>query len=149
MADSLSLLRQFTIEDKPIEERDDQIIFNEFAWNKNSLTNFISYSADRNEKEYYSLGCLLYFLKNEHLKHPEYVLQAGGNKMSVVRRPDRRTLLDYLHGKETQIPKNIDKTARLEMPTHVKRTAEDKIDHLGPPSKRAKGQLDTKVREFS
>ena len=79
MADSLSLLRQITIEDKPIEERDDQIIFNEFSWNKNSLTNFISYSADRNEKEYYSLGCLLYFLKNEHLKHPEYVLQAGGN----------------------------------------------------------------------
>jgi len=138
MADSLSLLRQFTIEGKHIEERDDQIIFNEFSWNKDSLTNFISYSAERKEKEYYSLGCLLYFLKNENLSHPKYVQQAAGDKVTVVRRPDRRTLLEYLHGKDTQHPKSIDKTARLEMPTHVKRTAEDKIDHVGPAAKKTK-----------
>jgi len=145
MADSLSLLRQFTIDEKNIEEREDQIIFNEFSWNKDSLTNFISYSAEKKEKEYYSLGCLLYFLKNEHLSHPKYVQQAAGDKISVVRRPDRRTLLDYLHGKETQHPKNIDKTARLEMPTHVKRTAEDKIDHIGSAAKKAK--LDGKASQ--
>ena len=45
MADSLSLLRQFTIDEKHIEEREDQIIFNEFSWNKDSLTNFISYRS--------------------------------------------------------------------------------------------------------
>ena len=45
MADSLSLLRQFTIDEKNIEEREDQIIFNEFSWNKDSLTNFISYRS--------------------------------------------------------------------------------------------------------
>jgi len=145
MADSLSLLRQFTIEGKNIEEREDQIIFNEFSWNKDSLTNFISYSAERKEKEYYSLGCLLYFLKNENLSHPKYVQQAAGDKVSVVRRPDRRTLLEYLHGKDTQYPKSIDKTARLEMPTHVKRTAEDKIDHIGPAAKKAK--IDTKASQ--
>jgi len=143
MADSLSLLRQFTIEGKHIEERDDQIIFNEFSWNKDSLTNFISYSAERKEKEYYSLGCLLYFLKNENLSHPKYVQQSAADKVPVVRRPDRRTLLEYLHGKDTQHPKSIDKTARLEMPTHVKRTADDQI--IGPAAKKTK--LDAKASQ--
>ena len=45
MVDPLSLLRQFTIDEKNIEERDDQIIFNEFSWNKDSLTNFIISSS--------------------------------------------------------------------------------------------------------
>ena len=44
MADSLSLLRQFTIDGKPIEERDDRIIFGEFSWKIDSLTNFVIYS---------------------------------------------------------------------------------------------------------
>jgi len=143
MADSLTLLRQYTIDGKPIEERDDHIIFGEFSWPANSLTNFIIYSAENKEKEHYTLGCLLYFLKNEHLQHPKYVQQAAGDKIPVVRRPDRRALLEYLHGQNAQIPKSIDKTARLEMPTHVKRSADDKFDGL--PAKRAK--LDVKASE--
>ncbi len=83
----------------------------------------------------------MYFLKNEHLSHPKYVQQAAGDKVPVVRRPDRRVLLEYLHGQNTQVPKSIDKTARLEMPTHVKRTAEDKIDS-GPAKKQ---KLDSKL----
>ena len=105
------------------------------------LNNFLSFlnSAEKKEKEYYTLGCLLYFLKNEHLVHPKYVQQAAGDKVPVVRRPDRRHLLEYIHGTNTQIPKSIDKTARLEMPTHVKRTAEDKhLDHTGPSAKKQK-----------
>ena len=112
MADSLSLLRQFTIEGKHIEEREDAIIFNEFSWLKTSLTNFVIYSAEKKEKEFYTLGCLLYFLKNEHLSHGKYVQQALGDKVPVVRRPDRRVLLEYLHGSNAAIPKSIDKTAR-------------------------------------
>ena len=103
-------------------------------------------SAENKEKEHYTLGCLLYFLKNEHLSHPKYVQQAAGDKVPVVRRPDRRALLEYLHGQNAQIPKSIDKTARLEMPTHVKRTADDfKFDGLPPAAKRAK--LDSKASE--
>ena len=41
-----------------------------------------------------------------------YVKQAGGEQMAVVRRPDRRVLLEFLHGTNTQIPKSIDKTVR-------------------------------------
>jgi len=146
MADALTLLRQFTIDGKHIEERDDHIIFGEFSWKIDSLTNFVIYSAENKEKEHYTLGCLLYFLKNEHLSHPKYVQQAAGDKVPVVRRPDRRALLEYLHGQNAQIPKSIDKTARLEMPTHVKRTADDfKFDGLPPAAKRAK--LDSKASE--
>ena len=65
------------------------------------------------------MECLLYFLKNEHLSHPKYLQQAAADKMSAVHCPDRQTLLDYLHGKETQLPKNIDMTVRLEMPTYI------------------------------
>ena len=36
MADALSVLRQFNIEKKEIIDRDDQIIFGDFAWPKNS-----------------------------------------------------------------------------------------------------------------
>ena len=42
---ALSLLRQFTIDKKHIEERDDQIIFNDLSWNKDSLTNFMISSS--------------------------------------------------------------------------------------------------------
>ena len=59
-------------------------------------------SNEKKEKEYYSLGCLVYFLKNKHIHHPKYVQQAARDNISAVYRPDRRTLLDYLHGKETQ-----------------------------------------------
>ena len=45
MVEPLSLLRQFTIDDKNIEERDNQIIFNEYSWNNYSLTNFINSSS--------------------------------------------------------------------------------------------------------
>jgi hypothetical protein len=46
MADSLSLLRQYTIEGKPIEEREGHIIFGEFSWPSTALTNFIKYRFD-------------------------------------------------------------------------------------------------------
>ena len=42
---ALTLLRQFTIDNKHIEERDDQIIFDDLSWNKDSLTNFMISSS--------------------------------------------------------------------------------------------------------
>lgn len=140
MADPLSLLRQYTIEGKQIEEREGHIIFGEFSWPKTVHTNFRIYGSENKEDgtwEYYTLGCLLYFLKNVQLLHPAYVRQAAGEDVPVVRRPDRRDLLAYLRGTDQQIPKSIDKSARLEMPTHVKRTAEDKLDG-GQASKKAR-----------
>ena len=54
----------------------------------------------------------------------------------MVRRPDRKELLAFLKGTDSLIPKSIDKSARLEMPTHVKRSAEDKLE--GTAAKKAR-----------
>jgi len=124
MADPLSLLRQYSMQRKQIIERDNNIIFGEFSWPKTVKTNYIIYGTT---KEYYTLECLLYLLKNIHLQHPVYVRQAVNDDVPIVRRPDRKELLLYLRG-ETNSASSIDKSAPLEMPTQVKRTADDTLE---------------------
>jgi len=41
MADVLSILRQYNINKKEILEKDEQIIFGEFAWPKDVKTNYL------------------------------------------------------------------------------------------------------------
>ena len=41
MADALSVLRQYNVEKRDIVERDDQIIFGDFAWPKAAKTNYL------------------------------------------------------------------------------------------------------------
>merc|ERR1719422_2610459 len=64
---------------------------------------------------------------NITLQHPVYVRQAASEDIPIVRRPDRKDLLAYLKG-ETNTAASIDKSAPLEMPTQVKRTAEDTME---------------------
>jgi parafibromin len=47
----------------------------------------------------------------------------------VVRHPDRKDLLAYLNG-ETAASASIDKSAPLEIPTQVKRAAEDTFESV-------------------
>lgn len=77
MADPLSLLRQYNIQKKEIIEREGQIIFGEFSWPKNVKTNYLKYGSGKKgaAKEYYTLECLLYILKNVGLQHSVYVRQ--------------------------------------------------------------------------
>ncbi|CAH0553260.1 unnamed protein product [Brassicogethes aeneus] len=148
MADPLSLLRQYNVSKKEITERDGQIIFGEFSWPKNVKTNYLMWGAgkDGNPKEYYSLECLLFILKNVSLTHPVYVRQAAKENIPVVRRPDRKELLTYLNGESASCPA-IDKSAPLELPTQVKRSA----DYDGPESIAKKPRFEDthvqKVRE--
>lgn len=125
MADPLSLLRQYNVNKKEIIERESQIIFGEFSWPKNVKTNYLMYGSGKDgaPKEYYTLECLLFLLKNVALTHPVYVRQAAAENIPVVRRPDRKDLLAYLNG-ETATAASIDKSAPLEIPSQVKRTAE-------------------------
>merc|ERR1711994_980907 len=99
------------------------------------------------KKEYYSLGCLVYLLRYEHLRHPDYVNQAAEDKIMAVRRPDRGPLLKYLHGEEKQYPKNIDETVHLDKPIHVKRSAEEDIDNDVPVSKKVKKKKKKKKKK--
>ncbi|KAL7298159.1 parafibromin [Trichogramma pretiosum] len=131
MADPLSLLRLYNVSKKEIIERDGQIIFGEFSWPKNVKTNYLTYGSGKDgaAKEYYTLECLLFLLKHVQLTHPVYVRQAATENIPVVRRPDRKDLLAYLYG-ESSTSTAIDKSAPLEIPTQVKRTAEDGLEGL-------------------
>ena len=131
MADPLSLLRQYNIQRKQIIERENTIIFGEFSWPKTVKTNYVIWGTGKDgaPKEYYTLECLLYLLKNITLQHPVYVRQAASEDVTIVRRPDRKDLLAYLRG-ETQSAPSIDKSAPLEMPTQVKRTADDSLESV-------------------
>jgi len=100
MADPLSLLRQFNMQRKTIVERDNHIIFGEFSWPKTVKTNYVIWGSgkDGTAKDYYTLECLLYLLRNITLQHPVYVRQAASEDIPIVRRPDRKDLLGYLKG---------------------------------------------------
>ncbi|CAG0886289.1 unnamed protein product [Cyprideis torosa] len=126
MADPLSLLRQYHSQKKLPVERDGDIIFGEFAWPKNVKTNYVIYGTGKegSPKEYYTLECLLFLLKNEQLMHTAYVRRATAENIPVVHRPDRKDLLGYLSG-ESSSSSSIDKSAPLEMARQVKRPAEE------------------------
>ena len=99
MADPLSLLRQFNINRKTIVERDNHIIFGEFSWPKTVSeksrflfqfvkflqvkTNYVIWGTgkDGTAKDYYTLECLLYLLRNITLQHPVYVRQVKCDKI--------------------------------------------------------------------
>ncbi|KAL0275871.1 UNVERIFIED_CONTAM: hypothetical protein PYX00_003597 [Menopon gallinae] len=147
MADPLSLLRQYNVNKKEIIERDGQIIFGEFSWPKTVKTNYLMYGSGKDgaPKEYYTLECLLFILKNVQLSHPVYVRQAATESIPVVRRPDRKDLLAYLNG-ETSTSGSIDKSAPLEIPTQVKRTAEDNLESVSKKPRFEETQVQ-KVKE--
>jgi parafibromin len=73
-----------------------------------------STGKDGRPKDYYTLECLAFLIKNRDLQHPLYVKNAGTRNISVVSRPDRRELLMYLDG-EIETTPSIDKNAPLEI----------------------------------
>ncbi|KAM3966631.1 parafibromin-like [Aphomia sociella] len=149
MADPLSLLRQYNVNKKEIIERDNQIIFGEFSWPKNVKTNYLVWGSGKDashNKEYYTLECLLFILKNINLTHPVYVRQAAAANIPPVRRPDRKELLAYLNG-ETATCASIDKSAPLEIPTQVKRTHDNDGGESAAKKPRIEETHVQKVRE--
>lgn len=114
MADPLSQLRQFFINHREIKEHNGYIIFGDHGWPKNVNTNYQIYSSDddKSKKEYYTLECLLYFLRNMDVAHHHYVRQGGLDNIPVVHRPDRKNLLAFLKG-DVQTSPSIDKSAPI------------------------------------
>ncbi|XP_072176223.1 parafibromin-like [Diadema setosum] len=138
MADVLSILRLYHSQNKEINERDNDVIFGEFSWPKDTKTNYVICGTGKEgeAKSYYTLESILYLLKHDNINHTAYVKKALAENIPVVRRPDRRDLLAYLGG-EIKTSANIDKSAPPEIsrqrPTQVfKRPAEE------PPSEPSK-----------
>ncbi|XP_064457592.1 parafibromin-like [Ornithodoros turicata] len=150
MADPLSLLRQFNVNKKDILEKNDQIIFDEYSWPKTVKTNYFIWGSgkDGTPRDYYTLQCLLFLLKNVHLSHPVYVRQAAAENIPVVRRPDRKDILAYLNG-ETAASANIDKSAPIEIPTQVKRTADEPQNEITKKPRLEGTQVQRAKEQFS
>lgn len=136
------LLRQYNVNKKEIVERLNQIIFGEYSWPKTVKTNYLVWGSgkDGTPKEYYTLECLLFLLKNVHLSHPVYVRQAAAENIPVVRRPDRKDILAYLNG-ETATSANIDKSAPIEIPTQVKHVIEEPQHEISKKPRLEEGQV--------
>ncbi|TRY63174.1 hypothetical protein TCAL_00483 [Tigriopus californicus] len=130
MADPLTLLRQYHTSGRTEEilEADSHIIFGDLAWPKDVRTNFKIYGSESDGKrDYYTLECLLYFLKNIKRSHPDYVKQAKG-EVPIVHRPDRRDLIQYLEGNlQKKDLKSLDQSAPLQMPINFKRSAREEL----------------------
>ena len=43
MADALTVIRQYNVEKKDVVQRDEQVIFGDFAWPSNTKTNYLIY----------------------------------------------------------------------------------------------------------
>lgn len=149
MADALSVLREYNVGKKFIEEQDNQLIFDDFSWPKNVKTNYLIWGTgkDGNPKEYYTLESIYFLIKNVKLSHPLYVRHAAAEEIPFVRRPDRKDLLAYLNG-EIATSSSVDKSAPLDItlqrPNKVKRPTiqtsgvDDSSGNLELPNKRAR-----------
>ncbi|XP_010532562.1 PREDICTED: protein CDC73 homolog [Tarenaya hassleriana] len=95
--DPLSVLRDFTIRgdlDK-IERVGDEYRFGtEYSFPSASETAYRSKSGSL-----YTLEALVHYVKNQHLKHGEYMQSTFKNAVPAVTLPDRKPLLDYLTGR--------------------------------------------------
>lgn len=116
MSDALALLRTYVKTKKDFHEEDDKIIFGDVFYYKNIKTTYLIYSTgkDGRAKDYYTLECLAFLIKNRDLQHSMYVKNAGTRNISVVLRPDRRELLSFLDG-EVETTASIDKYAPIEI----------------------------------
>ncbi|CAF5183715.1 unnamed protein product, partial [Rotaria magnacalcarata] len=78
MADALSLLRQFIIENKEYTTENDRFVFNDLAYMKDVKTNYLVYGTgkDNTPKDYYTLESIVFLSKYVDLQHANYVKKA-------------------------------------------------------------------------
>ncbi|CAF5006353.1 unnamed protein product, partial [Rotaria socialis] len=78
MADALSLLRQFIIENKEYTTENDRFVFNDLAYMKDVKTNYLVYGTgkDNTPKDYYTLESIAFLSKYVDLQHANYVKKA-------------------------------------------------------------------------
>ncbi|KAH7933631.1 hypothetical protein HPB49_014487 [Dermacentor silvarum] len=133
--DPLSLLRQFNITKKDISESNSHLFFGEYSWPKTVKTNYLVWGSGRDgaPREYYTLQCLLFLLRNVHLPDPVYVQQAA-TKRRCLQEDDLQTseTVNIGDGAENsafvlnEIPKPSEHWALLTFPNY------DGVEHVLP-----------------
>eukprot|EP00092_Neocalanus_flemingeri_P017268 GFUD01018672.1.p1 GENE.GFUD01018672.1~~GFUD01018672.1.p1 ORF type:complete len:1604 (+),score=493.83 GFUD01018672.1:83-4894(+) len=95
----LELLRKYTILKRPVEIKGGKVYFREISFPQDCRTNLkINKPITGEGPEFYTLGCLYYFLKLRNDLHPEYVRKCISEDIKCVRRPDRKNVEQYLTG---------------------------------------------------
>ena len=138
MADAISLLRQFTIENKEYAIENDRFVFNDLAYPKDIKTNYLAYGfvlaarcqlgdrltlsldsstgKDNTPKDYYTLESIIFLLKNVDLQHANYVKKAAvGTESStnIARCPMDRFRRTASRLSAVRIVKNFWPTSRV------------------------------------
>jgi parafibromin len=95
--DPLSVLRDYTIRG---DLENIRIVGEDFHFGEDyRFPSNIETAYRSKQGSLYTLECLVFFLKNAHLRHTEYMQQARAHKLQTVIYTDRKPLLDYLEGK--------------------------------------------------
>ncbi|KAK9288783.1 hypothetical protein L1049_017247 [Liquidambar formosana] len=95
--DPLSALRDFTVRgelDKIVRVNDEFRFGTDYAFPCTAETAYRSKQGNL-----YTLETLVYFIKNHHIKHTDYLQNARTHRIPTVTLPDRKPLLEYLQGK--------------------------------------------------
>ncbi|KAJ4969048.1 hypothetical protein NE237_015749 [Protea cynaroides] len=95
--DPLSALRDFSVRgelDKIVRVGDEFRFGNDYVFSCGAETAYRSKQGNL-----YTLETLVYYVKNHHVKHTEYLQNARTQKIPAVTLPDRKPLLEYLQGK--------------------------------------------------
>ncbi|KAJ6846581.1 protein CDC73-like protein [Iris pallida] len=112
--DPLSALRDFTIRgelDRIVRSGDDFHFGSDYSFPCSAETAYRS-----KQGSLYTLETLVFFVRHHHLKHTDYLQSSRLRRLPSVTLPDRKPLLDYLHGRVS---------------------SSDAIDLLPPPSSAA------------
>ncbi|KAH7415566.1 hypothetical protein KP509_14G052600 [Ceratopteris richardii] len=149
--DPLSVLREYTMrgELESIRQVGDEFHFgDECRFPCNMDTAYRS-----KQGSLYTLDSLVFFVKNTHMKHTDYMQQARALKLQTVTFIDRKALLDYLEGRvqntdaiELLAPTAVASVALPPHLHHLDAPSEDDVEEYRPddpsfiPSKR--GRLD-------
>lgn len=95
--DPLSALRDFTVRgelDKIVRFGDEFRFGSDYTFPCSVETAYRSKQGNL-----YTLETLLYYVRNHHVKHTEYLQNARTQRIPTVTLPDRKPLLEYLQGK--------------------------------------------------
>ena len=93
----VELFRKYLKIERAIITRGGRVYFRELSFAEDMKTNLKISRNPGEETDYYSVGCLAYFIRNIADDHPEYVRKCICDKIPCVRRVDRDNIKQYLY----------------------------------------------------
>ena len=121
----VDLIRKYVRMKRNIELRDGKVYFRELSFSSGVKTNLTISRSPGELTDYYTVGCLAYFIRNISDDHPEYVRKCICDKIQCVRRVDRDNIKAYLTG-EKDFVLNLDNGVSSEYGGSTQRSSHSK-----------------------